>query len=245
MDPDRDWSWIYRMYSQIRFRHRPARPKRSRLVSAGELFDLGIGLMAATEHKRTVCARALAHRDGLILALLAARPLRLRNLAGLALDRTLVSRGTQWWIEIPAGETKTKKQPIELPWPAALVGHLETYLAQHRGVLAGLRRGSTEPLGGALWLSKKGMPMDRSTMYACVTARTRNVLGRPINPHLFRDCVATSIAIEDPRHIGIAWCLLGHQTALTTEKYYNQARSVEASQRWQNALLSLREQSVL
>jgi integrase/recombinase XerD len=66
--------------------------------------------------------------------------------------------------------------------------------------------------------------------------------GRPINPHLFRDSAATSIAIDDPEHVRIASCLLGHSSA-TTEKYYNHACSVEASHRWQNALLSLREQS--
>jgi hypothetical protein len=155
MDPDRDWSWIYRMYSQIRSRHGPARPKRHRLVPIRELFDLGIALMTGAEQVHTACARAVVYRDGLIIALLAARPLRLRNLTGLALDRTLVSRGIQWWIEFPASETKTE-EPIELPWPEPLVGCLETYLARHRGVLAGLRKGSTQPVGGALWLSKKG-----------------------------------------------------------------------------------------
>ena len=80
------------------------------------------------------------------------------------------------------------------------------YLARHRAVLAGLREASTQPIGGALWLSK-GLPMARQTICACITARTRDAFGRPINPHLFRDCVATSIAIDDPRHIGIAWRL--------------------------------------
>jgi integrase/recombinase XerD len=237
MDPDRDWSWIYRMYSQIRLRHRPARPKRSRLVSAGELLDVGLGLMAAAKEEPTACARALVHRDGLILAVLAARPLRMRNLVGLELDRTLVCRGTQWWIDFSADETKTK-EVIELPWPEALVGCLETYLT-HRGVLAGLRR-VPAPVGGALWLSKKGLPMSRGAVYARITTRTRDAFGRPINPHLFRDCVATSIAIDDPRHIGIAWRLLGHHTASTTEKFYNLAGSIEASRTMQNALRALR-----
>jgi hypothetical protein len=150
MDPNRDWSWIYRMHSQVRARHRPARPKRHRLVPVQELFDLGLGLMTGAERENSAGARAAAYRDGLIIALLAARPLRLRNLAGLALDRTLVSRGSQWWIEFPASDTKTK-EPIELPWPEILVAPLETYLARHRGVLAQLRGGSTLSIGGALW----------------------------------------------------------------------------------------------
>ena len=94
MDPHRDWSWIYRMGSPIRSRHQPARPKRHRLVPARELFDLGLGLIARAERERTACGHAVVHRDGLLVALLAARPLRLRNLAGLAFDRTLISAQT-------------------------------------------------------------------------------------------------------------------------------------------------------
>jgi hypothetical protein len=148
MDPNRDWSWIYQMYSQVRSRHRPARPKRHRLVPVQELFDLGLALMTEAERERTACARALVHRDGLLVALLAARPLRLRNLADLGLDRTLLLRGTQWWIEFPGSGTKTK-EPIELPWPKLLLAPLEIYLARHRSVLAQLRRGSMPSVGGA------------------------------------------------------------------------------------------------
>lgn len=46
MDPGRDWSWIYRIASSIRARHKPARPKRHRLVHSERLLDLGLGLMA-------------------------------------------------------------------------------------------------------------------------------------------------------------------------------------------------------
>jgi hypothetical protein len=70
--------------------------------------------------------------------------------------------------------------------------------------------------------------------------RTREGLGQAINPHLFRDCAATSIAINDPAHVGIASRLLGHRTGSTTERYYNQARSVEASRLMQKSLVALR-----
>ena len=49
MDPHRDWSWIYRIYSLIRSRHRPARSKRHRLAPIQELFDLGLALMTEAE----------------------------------------------------------------------------------------------------------------------------------------------------------------------------------------------------
>jgi integrase len=57
---------------------------------------------------------------------------------------------------------------------------------------------------------------------------------------LFRDCAATTIALEDPFHVRIASRLLGHRTSSTTEKHYNQARNVEAARTMQNFLLELR-----
>jgi len=49
----------------------------------------------------------------------------------------------------------------------------------------------------------------------------------------------TNVAIDDPDHVRIASCLLGHRTPTTTEKFYNLAGSLEASRRMQGFLLSL------
>jgi integrase len=235
MGPHRDWSWINRIVSRVRARHRPARAKGPRLIATEELFNLGYTLMAGTDRENTAKRKAILYRDGLMIALLAARPLRLRNFLGLVLNDTLVRLGNQWLIQIPAADTKTK-EPIELLWPATLIAPLETYLACHRVVLGRW----TCPTDGPLWLSANGLPMTRNQTYMRVTARTRDGLGRSINPHLFRDCAATSVAIDDPDHIGIASRLLGHRAASTTERYYNHARSVEASRLMQQHILALR-----
>ena len=85
--------------------------------------------------------------------------------------------------------------------------------------------------------------MTDNGIYDRIVARTREGLGQPINPHLFRDCAATSVAIDDPAHIGIASRLLGHRNGSTTGRYYNQARGVEASRLMQDYLLTLRRHS--
>ena len=41
MDPGRDWSWIYRFASSMRVQHKPARPKRHRLVQIERLLNSG------------------------------------------------------------------------------------------------------------------------------------------------------------------------------------------------------------
>src|ERR1700737_304603 len=141
MDPGRDWSWIYRFASSMRVRHKPAWPKRHRLVHIERLLSLGLDLMEKANDKTTKLLRFKTYRDGLMIGLLASRQLRLRNLAGLTLDRTLVQRGDGWWIQIPATETKTK-DPIEKPWPEMLVPHLGIYLSssRYRGVARLLHR---------------------------------------------------------------------------------------------------------
>jgi site-specific recombinase XerD len=203
------------------------------------LFDLGVNLMVAAERRNAACDRATTYRDGLMISLLAARPLRLANLVGLTLNCTLVPRGNEWWIQIPAAETKTK-EPIELPWPEPLIDFLHIYLVSHRQLFAQRHGRWTRPIGEALWLSRDGSPMTRRAIYDRIAKCTLKGLGKAIHPHLFRDCAATGIAFEDPRHIRIASRLLGHRTFSTTEKYYNQARGVEASRTMQNYLLSLR-----
>jgi hypothetical protein len=51
---------------------------------------------------------------------------------------------------------------------------------------------------------------------------------------------ATTIAIVDPRHVRDAHLVLGHASLAITERYYNQARSIEASRRHQAVLAGLR-----
>ena len=58
------------------------------------------------------------------------------------------------------------------------------------------------------------------------------------------DAAATSVAIEDPGHVGIVAAILGHSTARTGETYYNQASSLEATRRHQAVVKHLRTQSI-
>jgi integrase len=242
MDSGRDWRWIRRIASQIRARHVPSE-KRSRLVDTADLLALGQKLMNSAPAERTKRFCAITFRDGLIIALLAARPLRLRNLAGLELERTLARRGETWCIAIPPEETKTG-QIIELSWPEVLIAPLSRYLNEHRPVLCKVQGRWARPIGQKLWVSGRGSPMMEAALYSAIVKRTLMNLGRRINPHLFRDCAATSIAIADPAHVRIASQLLGHRSAATTEKYYNQAQAIDAARRYQDFLVALRNGTI-
>jgi integrase len=82
--------------------------------------------------------------------------------------------------------------------------------------------------------------MRPDAIYTHVTLLTRRYLGVAVNPHLFRDCAATSIAVLDPGHVHIAARVLGHATLATTEKHYNQAQALEASRAHAAAIRAIR-----
>lgn len=238
-----DWSWIRRLASRVRAHHQPARAKRPRMVSSAELYNLGTQLMAAPATS-TPRQQATRYRDGLLIALLAARPLRRRNLAGLELERTLRRREDgSWWIVLPEAETKTGVA-LEMPWPEALVPALDTWLATYRPILAAATGRWHRPAGPALWVSADGSPMTEMALYDRIMAATKAAFGHGINPHLFRDCAVTSIAIEAPADIGIAGPMLGHRSRRTAEQYYNQAQSITASRRLQDVLLAIAEGAI-
>jgi hypothetical protein len=143
--------------------------------------------------------RAPLYRDGLVLALLALRPLRRANFAGLRLGEHLQQRGTGWWLRLDGDETKTRVL-VEVPWPEALVPALETWLTRWRPVLLERRvawSAGAPAADTALWVSSPGAVMDTQALYDMTTKRTR---------------AATTIAIEDPVHVRLASQVLGHDS---------------------------------
>ena len=66
--------------------------------------------------------------------------------------------------------------------------------------------------------------------------------GKPVSPHLFRSCGATTVAIEAPEAIGIMPSVLTHEDPTTTAQYYNMARGITASRRMSQLIADKRRQ---
>jgi integrase/recombinase XerD len=235
--PQADWSWLLakaRQLRRMRRRHAPVRDKQAVLAGTRQLFDLGAKLIGQAAGK-SGWERALWYRDGLIIALLALRPLRIGNFSSLRLGRHLHQRGQEWWIALTADETKNR-MPTEQPLPAMIAPWLESYLLEHRATLLGrgLRPGNSgdkAPAPSHLWLFKEGQPMAPQAFRKLVRNHTAACFGQPLTPHLFRDCAVTSVAISDPGRVGIASQLLVHRGPETAVRDYNQARAPEAAVR--------------
>jgi hypothetical protein len=238
--PDMDWRWLAELWMRLGRRAESVANKRVRLRPTRDLFDLGRRMMTAAEQQTgwSRRRRAVHYRDGLMIALMAARPLRLKNFASIVLGVHLARQRGAWWLQFSAGDMKAKRL-YEVAFPTALVPELEHYLAVHRAVLLAGESGQLPSGTNALWVSEIGTMLESGALAARIRKHTKAAFGASLPPHWFRDAAATTIAVEDPRHVRDAHHVLGN-TLATTEKYYNQARSLEASRRYQATLAALR-----
>lgn len=237
MSPDTDWSWLRDIHNRLARNIAPSNHKLSRIKDSSVLYQLGISLMREVENTTKLSLHsAIEYRDGLMIALLAARPLRRSNLASIRINQHILYTGEQWCLSFERHEMKNRR-PYYCLLPHALTPYIDTYLHVFRCLF------SQSDMHNGFWASAKGVPMSHGGIYDRIIKRTKDAFGEAINPHLFRDCAATTLAIRDPDHVRSASSLLGHGDLRTTEKYYNQASTLQASKNFQSHMLARREEN--
>jgi integrase/recombinase XerD len=197
----------------------------AKLQSSADLLQLGHDLMdkAEADHTRKPFNRAIGYRTGLQIAFLALRFLRIRDFKQLALGEQLFEDRGSWRLRIRTSKTRGKVAR-HTPFPAALVQKLERYLHAYRPQLGQGRYG-----GKALWVSSRGKPQSQKSIYWNICKQTKMRFGKPVNPHLFRNCAATTMALHAPMHMHAISHALGHSGSTVRDKHYNLAGSFSAS----------------
>jgi integrase len=220
--PGRDLDWLIAIERELFSEMRP-RPKWDRVVHADVLSDAGLTLMSEAEiAKRPKLTRARMFRNGLMVALLAYCPIRLKNFAALEIGRSFVDVDGIWWILLTAAETKEKRED-ERPVSEELTSFIARYLNVYRPILA---RGNGKT--NALWMAMDGKPMSYASTGELITETTRMTVGVPVSPHLFRTAGVTTLATRagDKPHAGSA--LLHHRPGRVAQENYNRATCVSA-----------------
>ncbi|MEO3476019.1 hypothetical protein AAFN86_29560 [Roseomonas sp. CAU 1739] len=255
MFPNDDWRWLQQAHNNLKREARPTRDKRSRLVPAQELLQFGHELMeqaggvldepsVTTTQPRQRVAAARDFRDGLMIALLALRPLRVTNFLGIAIGRHLRRSGDRVTLNFAGDETKTKR-PIETPWPAELIPNLDRYLEHVRPILMAAKVSvdparPPRPAGAILWVGQGGTPLTPGGLSKALQRHTTRRFGHYVNAHLFRDCLATTVSNEDPDHVRMAQHMLHHTKLGTTERSYILTDSRLALRRHHDLMAKLR-----
>ncbi len=225
LTPAVDYSWLAEIEKDLALVMVP-RSKFDRLVFTERLADAGLTLVTeAQQFAKNDLARAIGVRNGLMIAVLAFDPIRLKNFAALEIGRTFKFVHGRWWITLTARDTKSHR-PDERRVPKSLNGVIDLYLNQSRPVLFGSR-----PPNDFLWISSRtGQSMTKKNLGTLISKITLETLGVDVSPHLFRTAAATTAAAYGSSTPHLASGVLGHTDPRITEEHYNRASSVDAAE---------------
>jgi integrase len=234
--PTADFSWLAEIEKDLALVMEP-RSKFDRLVFTERLVEAGLTLVAEAEaFARNSLARARGVRNGLMIALLALCPVRLKNFAALEIGRTFKEINGSWWIALPTTATKSRR-PDERRVAALLNHSIELYLNQSRAALLGSR-----PPTNALWISSTtGRPMTTKNIGTLISKITFETLGMDVSPHLFRTAAASTAAAYGGNTPHLASALLNHTDPRVTEEHYNRASSVSAAAAYTRIISEFRD----
>jgi integrase len=222
--PAADFSWLGEIEKDLALEMEP-RPKSDRLVLTGRLVEAGMALVVEAERSAShELAHARGVRNGLMVALLALCPIRLKNFAELEIGHTFREVDKSWWIALPGTLTKSRR-PDERRVPALLNRYIELYLERSRPLLLGSR-----PSTNALWLSSTtGRRITTKNLGTLISKITLETIGVNISPHLFRTAAASTAASYGTNTPHLASTLLNHTDPHVTEEHYNRATGIAAS----------------
>ncbi len=236
LTPERDWTWMLPMIGKLKTAVTPTR-NHSDLPSIRQLFELGLALTqrAECEGTGTLKQRAIVFRNGLAIAMLAARPLMRRaNLASIKIGEHLSREGATYRLQFSDEEMKGRRKRGGL-LPQMLTAPIERYIDLYRPALLG----SKPDPDGVQFISALGRPICPHALSHEIGKVTDAVFGRRITTHEFRHAAVSSIAKEDPAHVGIVPSVLGHADYRTSEAYYVFADEHAAFQRLDRAVEAL------
>ena len=225
--PGTDFGWLTEIEKDLALDMIP-RSKADRLVLTERLVEAGLTLVREAEmFGKTPLARATGVRNGLLIALLALHPLRIKNFAALAIGDTFPNIEGRWWLHIPSGNTKSHRID-ERQVPEFITEAVNNYVKTHRTVLC---RGDAEQ--AALWISSTtGRQLTTKNLGTLISKLTHESIGVDVSPHLFRTAGASTAAVYGGKHPHLASALLNHRDPRVTEEHYNRATTFSAGEEY-------------
>lgn len=235
MIPDAEFGYLRRAQRRLSARARPTRDKKRRVVPVHQLVKLGLKLLDGAEkgYFKRESWRAAQYRDGLIILLLACRPIRRRNLAEMRIGKELWKLDGTYTLSFEAAQMKGKRAHKRSLEPL-LTSYFDCYLERYRPILL------LETETDFVWLSTMKRPMAHGAIYDRVRKHTEAAFGHAVNLNLFRDCAMTSLADESPAHVWLSMAVLGHADTRIGEQAYNQACDTKAVDTYQELVCSNR-----
>ena len=235
--PGTSFAWLAEIERDIALVMVP-RSKADRLVLTERLVEAGLTLIREAEmFGKTGFARAVGVRNGLLVALLALHPIRIKNFVALTIAETFVNIDGRWWLHVPSDDTKSCRID-QRQVPEFITEVIDRYVKTHRPVLCG---GNAEQ--SALWISSTtGRRFTTKNLGTLISKITRESIGVDVSPHLFRTAAASTAAVYAGAHPHLASAVLGHRDQRVTEEHYNRAMGLSAGEEYSLIAQSYRQQ---
>jgi integrase/recombinase XerD len=154
MFPGRVPDHLSQMVAWLASERRPPRAKP--WVMTPQLTALGLKLMEQSI-RGDGQIRKIVFRDGLMIMLLASRPIRLRTLAAMRIGTHVLRVGNEWRLRFQGSETKSGR-PFECTVPEKVVPFLERFVHEVRPMFLAANDHD------ALWVSSKGRILTASAI---------------------------------------------------------------------------------
>jgi integrase len=228
MHPDADFGWITSPGGQSLTSALPVTPRSAPVFHSKVLYEWGLSMMRDALLTGNPDARRRDYRNGLLIALFAARAPRVGSMASLRLGAGVIRDGETWRLIFESDDVKTKRR-IAYDVPVGLSGAMERYIAVEREeLLAGKAH-------DWFWVNQYGGPLTTCYIQMMIRTRSRKAFGTAFGPHRFRHAMGTTAPVTDPAHPGVAAAILGISGRMV-EEHYNLARQADVASKFHASL---------
>ena len=162
--------------------------------------------------RRDLRRKAILAQIAAAIALLQAVPIRLKNLAGLDLNKNLIARGKRLYLVIAGSDTKNL-EPIDFELPAETVELLSWYVREYRPCL--LKQPSD-----ALFPGTRGRAKSSGILATQISRTVLKYTGLKMNVHLFRHAGGKIFLDACPGQYEVMRRVLSHRSIATTTSFY-------------------------
>jgi site-specific recombinase XerD len=221
MHPEADFRWITSPRGRSLASLLPVVPRPIQNIDSKVLYDWGLSMMRDAIQEADPGHGRLRYRNGLLIAIFAARAPRVKSMASLRLSTTVLRHGTGFRLVFGHEDVKTGLH-IEFDTPAGLNAAIDHYV---NVVRAELVTGADHEW---FWVNQYGDPMSKGEISDMIQRQSKVTFGETFGPHRFRHALGTSAPLADPAHPGVAAAVLGISGRMV-EQHYNRASQADVA----------------
>lgn len=232
MHPHADFRWVTSPGGRSLSALLPITPQPIQNIDSKVLYGWGLAMMEKAQATPNPEHRRLMYRNGLLIALFAARAPRVRSMASLLLGTTIILAGATYRMIFKHEDIKTGRR-LEYMTPAGLSTAINHYITVTRAEL------STEQSSDWFWLNQYGEKMGADEIADMIQRKSKLTFEKGFGPHRFRHALGTTAPLSDPAHPGVAAAILG-VTGRMVEQHYNRASQADVADAFQRSLAKVR-----